>query len=160
MKYDEIMKLLDAGFNADQIMKLVERGEPAQAEPAPAPADPEPNDNSEVFYRGLAEFVKKLEKAEPAPASPDPAPTDPEPTPAPTDPEPAPAEPGKNKLDEMSEKFSNSVAKFEENLNSLTKAFQDNNILLSKIDDGEQLTPDQQLARLLDGKREEKPKKF
>ena len=132
MKYDEIMKLVDAGFNADQIMKLAEMGEPVPASPDPAPVDPEPT---------------------PAPASPDPAPTDPEP--APSDPEPE-----KSKLDEMSEKFSNSVAKFEENLNSLTKAFQDNNILLSNIDEGEQLTPDQRLAMILDGKREEKPKKF
>jgi len=43
MKYEEIIKLLDAGYSRDEILAMKE--EPAPADPAPAdpaPADPEP----------------------------------------------------------------------------------------------------------------------
>ena len=53
MKYEEIIKLLDAGYSREEILAMKE--EPAPADPAPA--DPAP--------------------ADPAPADPEPAPADP-----------------------------------------------------------------------------------
>lgn len=77
---DQIMKLVEAGFTADEIRKMVQpASEPAPA-PAPAPAP------------------------EPAPA---PAPAEPEPTPAP-EPAPAPAVPKQEpKTDAILQKIDN-----------------------------------------------------
>ncbi|MBQ1292515.1 MAG: hypothetical protein IIY21_00630 [Clostridiales bacterium] len=42
MKYDEIIKLLDAGYSREEILAMKEEPAPADPEPTPAPADPEP----------------------------------------------------------------------------------------------------------------------
>ena len=48
MKYEEIIKLLDAGYSRDEILAMKEEPAPAldpkptPADPEPAPADPEP----------------------------------------------------------------------------------------------------------------------
>ena len=41
MKYDEIIKLLDAGYSRDEILAMKEEPAPAP-DPEPTPADPEP----------------------------------------------------------------------------------------------------------------------
>lgn len=42
MKYEEIIKLLDAGYSRDEILAMKEEPAPADPEPTSAPADPEP----------------------------------------------------------------------------------------------------------------------
>lgn len=42
MKYEEIIKLLDAGYSREEILAMKEEPAPADPEPTPAPADPDP----------------------------------------------------------------------------------------------------------------------
>lgn len=42
MKYEEIIKLLDAGYSREEILAMKEEPAPADPEPTPAPDDPEP----------------------------------------------------------------------------------------------------------------------
>ena len=57
MKYEEIIKLLDAGYSRDEILAMKEEPAPAPdpAEPEPAP-DPEPAD----ITAGIMEEVKGM----------------------------------------------------------------------------------------------------
>lgn len=57
MKYEEIIKLLDAGYSRDEILAMKEEPAPAPgpAEPEPAPA-PEPAD----ITAGIMEEVKSM----------------------------------------------------------------------------------------------------
>lgn len=57
MKYEEIIKLLDAGYSRDEILAMKEEPEPSPdpAEPEPAPA-PEPAD----ITAGIMEEVKGM----------------------------------------------------------------------------------------------------
>ena len=57
MKYEEIIKLLDAGYSRDEILAMKE--EPA---PAPDPADPEPAPDPEPadITAGIMEEVKGM----------------------------------------------------------------------------------------------------
>lgn len=57
MKYEEIIKLLDAGYSRDEILAMKEEPEPAPdpAEPEPTPA-PEPAD----ITAGIMEEVKGM----------------------------------------------------------------------------------------------------
>ena len=59
MKYEEIIKLLDAGYSRDEILAMKE--EPAPADPEPAPADPEPApDDPKDITAGIMEEVKGM----------------------------------------------------------------------------------------------------
>lgn len=55
MKYEEIIKLLDAGYSRDEILAMKE--EPA---PAPEPADPEPAPEPADITAGIMEEVKNM----------------------------------------------------------------------------------------------------
>ena len=60
MKYEEIIKLLDAGYSREQILEMDK--EPAQ-EPDPAPApepDPAPTDNPAPDMAGMMEEMKTM----------------------------------------------------------------------------------------------------
>ena len=62
MKYEEVIKLLDAGYSRDEILAMKE--EPAPADPAPAPADPapasaDPADPADITA-GIMEEVKGM----------------------------------------------------------------------------------------------------
>ena len=60
MKYEDIIKLLDAGYSRDEILAMKE--EPAPADPAPAdpaPADPAPADPADITA-GIMEEVKGM----------------------------------------------------------------------------------------------------
>ena len=60
MKYEEIIKLLDAGYSREEILAMKE--EPAPADPAPAdpaPADPAPADPADITT-GIMEEVKGM----------------------------------------------------------------------------------------------------
>ena len=61
MKYNEIIKLLDAGYSRDEILAMKEEPEPAPG-PEPAPADPEPApapDPADITA-GIMEEVKEM----------------------------------------------------------------------------------------------------
>ena len=60
MKYEDIIKLLDAGYSREEILAMKE--EPAPADPAPAdpaPADPAPADPADITT-GIMEEVKGM----------------------------------------------------------------------------------------------------
>ena len=63
MRTEDILKLIDAGFTKDEILKLDTKPEPQKAEPEPQKAEPEP------------------QKAEPEPQKADPEPQKAEPQP-------------------------------------------------------------------------------
>lgn len=61
MKYEEIIKLLDAGYSRDEILAMKEEPAPADPEPTPAPADPEPTPAPAAdITAGIMEEVKGM----------------------------------------------------------------------------------------------------
>ena len=61
MKYEEIIKLLDAGYSRDEILAMKEEPAPADPEPTPAPADPEPTPVPAAdITAGIMEEVKGM----------------------------------------------------------------------------------------------------
>ena len=132
MKSNEILELVRAGFTKEEIMAMDVSGkhtasedpkEPEASEDPKEPAASEP-DERKVFSRGIAEFMKMLEKEYPIN----------------TDPEESSEESSvDNALEQASKKFSDAVKNFEEQMDTLTKKFQDNNILLSSMKSEETL---------------------
>lgn len=61
MKYEEIIKLLDAGYSRDEILAMKEEPAPAP-DPEPTPADPEPAPAPEPadITAGIMEEVKGM----------------------------------------------------------------------------------------------------
>ena len=58
MKYEEIIKLLDAGYSRDEILAMKE--EPAPADPEPAPAPDPAADVMKEMKEMFAEMKKEL----------------------------------------------------------------------------------------------------
>ena len=65
MKTEDILKLIDAGFTKDDILKLDTKPEPQKAEPEPQKADPEPQkaDPQTDTLKFIAEQFEKMTKA-------------------------------------------------------------------------------------------------
>lgn len=64
MKYEEIIKLLDAGYSRDEILAMKEEPEPAP-DPEPTPADPEPTpapDPSADVMKEMKEMFAEMKK--------------------------------------------------------------------------------------------------
>ena len=62
MKYEEIIKLLDAGYSRDEILAMKEEPAPAP-DPEPSPGDPEPSsvqDPAADITAGIMEEVKGM----------------------------------------------------------------------------------------------------
>ena len=59
MKYEEIIKLLDAGYSRDEILSMQE--EPAPQEPAPQ--EPDPAESEPAPAEDVSEVVKELREA-------------------------------------------------------------------------------------------------
>ena len=60
MKYEEIIKLLDAGYSREEILAMKEEPAPADQAPAdPTPADPAPADPADITT-GIMEEVKGM----------------------------------------------------------------------------------------------------
>ena len=58
MKYDEIIKLLDAGYTRDEILAMKDEPKPEDPKPEdPKPEDPKPEEN------GMSELVKEMRDA-------------------------------------------------------------------------------------------------
>ncbi len=66
MKYEDIIKLLDAGYSREEIIQMKEEPaadpEPTSADPEPTPADPEPTPAENAIlneFKGLFADLKK-----------------------------------------------------------------------------------------------------
>ena len=59
MKYEDIIKLLDAGYSRDEILAMKEEPAPADPDPAPADPDPAPADPADITA-GIMEEVKGM----------------------------------------------------------------------------------------------------
>lgn len=59
MKYEEIIKLLDAGYSRDEILAMKEEPAPTDPDPAPADPDPAPDDPADITA-GIMEEVKGM----------------------------------------------------------------------------------------------------
>ena len=60
MKYEDIIKLLDAGYSREEILAMKEEPAPADQAPAdPTPADPAPDDPKDITA-GIMEEVKGM----------------------------------------------------------------------------------------------------
>ena len=68
MKYEDIIKLLDAGYSRDEILAMKEEpvpADPAHADPAPAdpaPADPAPADPAADVMKEMKEMFAEMKK--------------------------------------------------------------------------------------------------
>ena len=68
MKYEDIIKLLDAGYSRDEILAMKEEpapADPAPADPAPAdpaPADPAPADPAADVMKEMKEMFAEMKK--------------------------------------------------------------------------------------------------
>ena len=65
MRTEDILKLIDAGFTKDEILKLDTKPEPQKAEPEPQKADPEPQkaEPQPDTLKFIAEQFEKMTKA-------------------------------------------------------------------------------------------------
>ena len=61
MKYEEIIKLLDAGYSRDEILAMKEEPAPAP-DPEPAPADPEPAPAPDPAADPAADVMKEMKE--------------------------------------------------------------------------------------------------
>lgn len=110
MKSNEILELVRAGFTKEEIKAMDAPGKHAAPEEPKEPA-PAPEEPKEP---------EPEEPKEPAPAAPEASAED-------------------NALAQANKKFSDAVKNFEEQMDALTKKFQDNNILLSSMKSEETL---------------------
>ena len=63
MKYDEIMKLIEAGYNREEILAMQSEPEVNVKEPEPAPEEiPESGDNTSVVVDELSKAVSEMKK--------------------------------------------------------------------------------------------------
>ena len=63
MKYEEIIKLLDAGYSRDEILAMKEDPAPADPAPAdPAPADPAPADPAADVMKEMKDMFAEMKK--------------------------------------------------------------------------------------------------
>lgn len=68
MKYEDIIKLLDAGYSREEILAMKEEpapADPAPADPAPAdpaPADPAPADPAADVMKEMKEMFAEMKK--------------------------------------------------------------------------------------------------
>ena len=60
MKYEEIIKLLDAGYTREEILEMDKTPDPAPADPAPADPDPEDKTDPAPDIAGLMDEMKKM----------------------------------------------------------------------------------------------------
>ena len=58
MKYEEIIKLLDAGYSRDEILSMGET--PEEKKPEDAPAEPKPEEQAPDLMAGVMEEVKGM----------------------------------------------------------------------------------------------------
>ena len=59
MKYEDIIKLLDAGYSREEILAMKEEPAPADPDPVPADHDPAPADPANITA-GIMEEVKGM----------------------------------------------------------------------------------------------------
>ena len=114
MKSNEILELVRAGFTKEEIMEMDASGKHTkseeQKEPAASAASEEPAASEDPKEPAASEDPKEPE-----------------------------ASAADNALEQASKKFSDAVKNFEEQMDTLTKKFQDNNILLSSMKSEETL---------------------
>ena len=114
MKSNEILELVRAGFTKEEIMEMDVSGKHAASEEKKEPAAEEKKEPAAEEKKEPAAEEKKEPAASEASAE-------------------------DNALAQANKKFSDAVKNFEEQMDALTKKFQDNNILLSSMKSEETL---------------------